>query len=270
MKEKLLSCGAFAKICGVEKHVLFHYDEINLFKPVYVDEKGYRYYSYHQYDTFKVITTLKKLGMSLKDIRNYLSQRNPTIFLDLLEQQEAKIEKNIYHLYQIKDMISSLKQFTQEGIQLEKSQITITPLKPRYILRSNFLEDVNEKDFAAFMNEYTEFLETNHIASGEFAGIVMSLENIKKKRMYNYSYLFVYAKNKSHQTVIREGGDYLCAYHKGSYRNLLTTYEKMLDYAQIHHLTLEKYAYEDYLIGEISEKDDNQYITRISIKIKQK
>ena len=26
MKEKLLTCGTFAKICGVEKHVLFHYE----------------------------------------------------------------------------------------------------------------------------------------------------------------------------------------------------------------------------------------------------
>ena len=50
MKEKLLTCGTFAKICGVEKHVLFHYDEINLFKPAYVNDKGYRYYSYRQYD----------------------------------------------------------------------------------------------------------------------------------------------------------------------------------------------------------------------------
>ena len=64
MKEKLLTCGTFAKICGIEKHVLFHYDEIDLFKPIYVNEKGYRYYSYHQYDTFKVIMALKKLGMS--------------------------------------------------------------------------------------------------------------------------------------------------------------------------------------------------------------
>ena len=75
MKEKLLTCGTFAKICGIEKHVLFHYDEIDLFKPIYVNEKGYRYYSYHQYDTFKVIMALKKLGMSLKDIKTYLDKR---------------------------------------------------------------------------------------------------------------------------------------------------------------------------------------------------
>ena len=76
MKEKLFTCGAFAKICGVEKHVLFHYDEIGLFKPIYINEKGYRFYSYRQYDTFKVIIALKKLGMSLKDIQIYLDQRS--------------------------------------------------------------------------------------------------------------------------------------------------------------------------------------------------
>ena len=39
---------------------------INLFKPIYINDKGYRFYSYRQYDTFKVILALKKLGMSLK------------------------------------------------------------------------------------------------------------------------------------------------------------------------------------------------------------
>lgn len=74
MKEKkYLTAGQFAKICGVEKHVLFHYDEIGLFQPVMVNENGYRYYSYHQYDTFSVITKLKKMGMPLKDIKVFWS-----------------------------------------------------------------------------------------------------------------------------------------------------------------------------------------------------
>ena len=60
MKEKLLTCGTFAKICGIEKHVLFHYDEIDLFKPIYVNEKGYRYYSYHQYGPKKTRNVIKR------------------------------------------------------------------------------------------------------------------------------------------------------------------------------------------------------------------
>ena len=116
MKEKLLTCGTFAKICGIEKHVLFHYDEIDLFKPIYVNEKGYRYYSYHQYDTFKVIMALKKLGMSLKDIKTYLDKRNPQLFLELLNQQEHKLIEYINELQQIHEMLKNFKTLTSDAL----------------------------------------------------------------------------------------------------------------------------------------------------------
>lgn len=48
--ENLMTCGEFAKLCHVSKRVLFYYDEINLLKPAYVNEKGYRYYAWYQYD----------------------------------------------------------------------------------------------------------------------------------------------------------------------------------------------------------------------------
>ena len=120
MKEKLLTCGTFAKICGIEKHVLFHYDEIDLFKPIYVNEKGYRYYSYHQYDTFKVIMALKKLGMSLKDIKTYLDKRNPQLFLELLDQQEHKLIEYINELQQIHEMLKNFKTLTNDALNANK------------------------------------------------------------------------------------------------------------------------------------------------------
>ena len=48
-KENKLTTGQFAKLANVEKHVLFYYDEIGLFKPDTYDTNGYRYYAYHQY-----------------------------------------------------------------------------------------------------------------------------------------------------------------------------------------------------------------------------
>ena len=61
-REKYFTTGEFARICNVPKHVLFHYDEIGLFKPSIVKENQYRYYSHHQYDTFTIITILKSIG----------------------------------------------------------------------------------------------------------------------------------------------------------------------------------------------------------------
>ncbi|MEG0685305.1 MAG: MerR family DNA-binding transcriptional regulator, partial [Coprobacillus sp.] len=45
LREKYFTTGEFARICKVPKHVLFHYDEIGLFKPTIVKENQYRYYS---------------------------------------------------------------------------------------------------------------------------------------------------------------------------------------------------------------------------------
>ena len=94
-KNKYLTAGEFAKICDIPKHVLFHYDDIGLFQPEYKAENGYRYYSYRQYDTFLVIMNLKKMGMSLKDIKVFLSKRDPSLFLSLLEDKFEEIDSLI-------------------------------------------------------------------------------------------------------------------------------------------------------------------------------
>ena len=50
MKETYLRTAAFAALAGVNKKTLHYYDEIGLFRPAYVNEKGYRFYSPFQLD----------------------------------------------------------------------------------------------------------------------------------------------------------------------------------------------------------------------------
>lgn len=185
MNEKLLSCGTFAKICGVEKHVLFHYDEINLFKPIYINDKGYRFYSYRQYDTFKVILALKKLGMSLKDIQVYLDKRTPELFLDLLEQQENKLIEYINEMQHIHELIKSYQTFTTDALNADYDEIKVEYLAETRLLLSANLENTTSKDFASFMNDYTTFIESNQIITGEFVGVMTKIENIINNNVTN-------------------------------------------------------------------------------------
>ncbi len=39
MQEKYFTTGEFARMCNVEKHVLFHYDDIGLFRPAIIKKK---------------------------------------------------------------------------------------------------------------------------------------------------------------------------------------------------------------------------------------
>lgn len=76
-RKEYLTTGQFAKLCSVSKHTLFHYNDVEVFIPRYIDENGYRYYHVLQYDTFCTITQLRTIGMSLTEIRKYLKQRSP-------------------------------------------------------------------------------------------------------------------------------------------------------------------------------------------------
>ena len=97
MDGNLYSTGEFAKLCGVKKQTLFHYDDIGLLKPAHVNEKGYRGYSYSQYEDFLMISCLKEAGMSLKEIASYLalsdSGAREEVLDACIESLDAKIER---------------------------------------------------------------------------------------------------------------------------------------------------------------------------------
>ena len=94
--ELYFTTGEFAKILGVKKHTLFHYDDIGLFSPAVKDEEnGYRYYFVWQMDAFEVIRALQKLGMPLGEIRRYLDRRSPQQLIRLLEREALELDRRI-------------------------------------------------------------------------------------------------------------------------------------------------------------------------------
>ena len=263
MKEKYFTTGEFAKICHVEKHVLFHYDEIGLFKPAVVKENGYRYYSYHQYDTFAVIRTLKRLGTSLRDIKIYLEQRDPCRFLELLEEKQANLEQAIRGLENTREMIRGLRFYTQQALE-STDAVTAVTLPPEYHLRSDLMEDATDRSFAMFMEAYIRFSNENHVSIQESVGNVISVEKIRQQDYLNYAYLYMRVREPvPGKTYLRPGGRYLCAFHRGPYQTLPDTYRKLLNHARQHGITLGKYIYEEYLVADIAQKDEDSYITRL-------
>lgn len=269
-KEKYLTAGQFAKICGVEKHVLFHYDEIGLFQPAHKSDKGYRYYSYHQYDTFCVITNLKKMGMPLKEIKVYLSKRNPHLFLNLLDEKFSEVDKEIEKLLALKRMMMSMREATLFAVTHEEEDISVTTLPREILLCSRDLENSTSSGFANFMEEYIQFCQEHHILMQESVGSMITIDNIRKKNYHNFSYMYTKIdRDICKQTQVRPKGSYLCGWHRGSYDTIAATYERMLRYADEQGLQLGTHAYEEYLIADIAQKDVNSYVTYLMMELQE-
>lgn len=105
-KEATYTTGQFAKLCGVKKQTLFHYDDIGLLEPALVQENGYRRYSPEQYHVFLLISCLKETGMSLTEIKGYLNEKDDLRREGILRSAMDALDEKIAHLERSREVLT--------------------------------------------------------------------------------------------------------------------------------------------------------------------
>lgn len=87
--------GEFSERSGISKRMLRHYDKLDLFSPIALNEEnGYRYYCEDQMVELRKIQFLKDLGFTLSTIKELLSKPVDLLeFLDLLKDREVELTK---------------------------------------------------------------------------------------------------------------------------------------------------------------------------------
>ena len=111
-----MTTGELAKLMGITKETLFHYDEINLFCPALVTENGYRYYTVNQIELLDTILLLRELGMPLKEIRELLGSRSPEKMIEVFSAREERIRKEMTKLKNMKRWIARHKEKIETGL----------------------------------------------------------------------------------------------------------------------------------------------------------
>lgn len=105
------SIGEFSKKTGLTIRTLHYYDEIGLLKPTLVTEKGRRYYSNQDFMVLQKVVTLKFLGYSLEQIKDFLQSEKWDLKDSLLlqkqmvEEQKKQIENVIKALDHALDIV---------------------------------------------------------------------------------------------------------------------------------------------------------------------
>lgn len=149
--------GDFSKRVNVPIKTLRYYDEIDLFKPSYIDDfTGYRYYVDDQIEEIKKIIMLKELNLSLKEIDDYLKTGDVNIIEN--KGKEFKLKMEAIRNYVEKVSYEIIKGDYDEFIKWNGYRCADTPaaLEIRdnvvvyYILLKN---GKFENDFLVFPNE---------------------------------------------------------------------------------------------------------------------
>ena len=134
---KYFSIGELAKLQNISRQTLIFYDTIGLFKPNFTDpNNGYRYYGWEQLDYLDTICILKKIGLSLNEIKTFMQTYCIDESIAALQTQMDAISAQITNLqlihnriqHRIKQLIKA-KQISCDHLD----SITMTTSQPTYL-----------------------------------------------------------------------------------------------------------------------------------------
>lgn len=86
-----ISAGRFARLCNTTRDTLRYYQEQGILVPRQDETNGYHYYSHAQVSSFYFITTLRRIGCTISDIKTYLLAGEQARFDAFMDRQYEQL-----------------------------------------------------------------------------------------------------------------------------------------------------------------------------------
>lgn len=264
--KKYLTTAQFAKICSTTKHTLYYYDEIDILKPLYVNDKGYRFYGLQQYELFQIISILKESDLPLQKIKEYLNKRSPENFISLLNKIEEDINTKIKKLKSSQSIMKIFKEEVQKAI-INLNKINIEEVQATYL----YFKEINENDPKILLKKFIELdkeiVEKN--ISVLFPGYTNTISSTQNNKLTNFSLegFFFVSRKKTSECILRKKGKYFTIYNDKGFENQKEILNLVLKIAKENNINIENSYHVEFICDGFSKKNITEYITKFYFKI---
>lgn len=263
--KNLMRISEVAKTYGIARSALIHYDNINLLKPSYRNDKEYRFYNHEDLAKLELILALKESGLTIKDIKNFLQGGLNESSIDLLTLQQDRIDEKIEKLMATKDLLSDrvalLKEFSRikiyEGIEVEYYPDMALVVEPIGYGPLMSLESAKKR----LKNKLPA---NSHIAS-KF-GVCFDISNVSEDKL-RMKYVNEYQNMdiEGIETIIIPASKYLKSIHYGTMDSAIITIKKILEYANDKGFILKGEAFWVPLFNYWEIKSENEFVNEVLI-----
>ena len=266
--QKMKSIQEFSKLSGVEASTLRYWEEIGVFEPSERDpETNYRFYTDTQLIPLNFVTTLSDLEVPLKTIAQLREERNPHKMLELLDEMDAQIDKEMNALRLRYSIIHTRRELITHGITAIAGEIHVAH-RPEHAIAMWPPNEYEDGDI--YIEPLANFVSQSayhHINLGyPIGGYYENIAGFLKSPLHpdNFFSMDPFGVDNI------EAGPYLTGFVHGRYGELGDLPERMVEYAKEKSLNISGPVYLEYLFDEICVERPEQYLAQVSIKIKKK
>jgi len=264
----LFSVNDFAKFSRTSKDTLLYYDRIGLLSPASRGKNNYRYYSHGQLALVNMIRTFQELGMSLSEIKDLKDNRTPEEIFEIYSRQVEKIDKKIEGWVGARKLLLTLRNSIRYVLNVNEDVITVQFLSAEAIILgdlNDFSRGRNDYDallsFYYSINEKHPELNFNYPVWGFFTS-----ERIKRGD-WIWPDRFYFYNPEGHDR--RPAALYAIGYARGGYGQCDELYKRIIEYIDKNGFEICGDAYEEYPLNEICIADNNDYLIRVMIAVRE-
>lgn len=273
--KNLFSIGELSKICNLPISTLRHYDKVGVLKPVYVDPaSGYRYYDEDSIVKITLLSVYKYYGFSLDAVKSLLSKTD-------LKDLQASLEEKIHDLNRQLQSLGMTKTFFSDWVELLKEAQNILAgkdpgLSLRYISYPGML--YHKPEILPFMKLKHLLVHTNICHKKDSlvftrGPLFLKYPSADARLTEDLSQVEYYIACNSQdpayeKTVVLGNCSAITAYHKGSYKTIGMTYEKIFRWAEEHRFELRGDCLERYVTDYWSSDNEELFVTEVMLPLK--
>ncbi|MER2192926.1 MAG: MerR family transcriptional regulator [Solibacillus sp.] len=273
MKKNYLTVSDISKMTNLPIRTLHYYDEIDLFKPAYVDpQTNYRYYDESQIYQLDLIKSLKYIGTPLKSIK-YAQSLTLAQLLEFLTEQEQIVEEKVQRMLEVQQTLLKTKNLLAEQLNIPKyNEIYLTNVTAERLLaiKTTDLNLLNATD--EYFSILTKTAEREGTIIGSYGGIY-PFKNYETIHQIYYDYLFTPLLTARYVDLVQEDEEVLIM-PAGTYACIAFLLENEAMYFQAYKKLFasvkepQSPVYEVYMPVSYAPTESPQYVVELKVKIR--
>ena len=271
--EMLFSIGDMAKLFHLSVSSLRHYETVGLLRPERIDpDTGYRYYSTRQFEVLNTIRYLRALDLPLKEIDDFLQNRDIDRMEEKLRQQKAAVMEKQQELQRIARKIDNRLQqlaLAQTAV-LDKIELVQAPAC-RMVWLEGSLKINKYVDMETPIGRLLRFDAEAVVFIGK-VGVGISAEHLQEGSFSQYDGIFLVLDAEDRfqgETLLLPETTCVRVRFRGSHPQAPKQYEKLLAYLHENCLEVAGFSREITMVDEGLTSDTEKFLTEISIPVRQ-
>lgn len=256
------SIGQMAKLFATSVKTLRYYADSGLLPPARVEAAtGYRYYTVAQFERLNSIFYLKKLGLSLAEIKAHLNAPNRAGLITQLQRQQTTIAAQIADLQRVQHQLHQRLTDLQAAMPFDQPQLVVHPARP--CLRIDAAIHSNQDLELTLRRFDPQALAQATLFSGG-VGLIRSQAAIMAQNFNAVQAVFILADAGDAKLP---AGKFATINFNGDHEHAAPAYQHLLAYLGDQRLAVAGDAIERTIIDQDVSADPADYCTQIQIPV---